>query len=86
MRHIETILETIAHQHGVTVQEVHAEIQSAIDEAYANPDPAIWAAWRRYGFDHHPDAETLLLKITDEIQQRRTPGTKPGVQKSEISG
>ena len=45
MENIEGILNTVAEQNGVTVEEVKREIQAIIDDLYESDDPAIKANW-----------------------------------------
>ena len=45
MENIESILNTVAEQNGVTVEEVKREIQAIIDDLYESYDPAIKANW-----------------------------------------
>ena len=64
------ILQTIAQRHGVASNEVYAEIQSAIDKAYADPNPDSRRAWLRYGFRRRPTVEELLIGLTNAIPAR----------------
>lgn len=45
MSSIRKALKKIAKKEGVSVEEVYREMQIAINMAYANPDPAVQAAW-----------------------------------------
>lgn len=45
MSSIRKALKKIAKREGVSVEEVYREMQIAINMAYANPDPAVQAAW-----------------------------------------
>lgn len=58
MNTIQTIIETLARQEGLTYQEVYREMQAAIEEAYQNPEHR--AAWRFYGFTEKPTVEAFL--------------------------
>lgn len=42
---VEAVLQRIANSHGVSVHHVRKEIQYAMDQAMASPDPAIQARW-----------------------------------------
>lgn len=43
MENIESILNTVAEQNGMSVEEVKKEIQTIIDDFYDSDDPAIKA-------------------------------------------
>lgn len=61
------ILRIVARRNGVSVREVRAEIQAAIDDAYA--DPSNRAAWRRYGFDSRPNVGEFLTVMARQIKK-----------------
>jgi len=63
------ILGHVAREKGVSEQEVLSEMQKAIDEAYANPDPAIRAQWEAMPFAGKPTPEELIMHIVRYITQ-----------------
>lgn len=42
---VKNALEAVAAMNGISVSEVHAEIQNAIQEALENPDPSVQQFW-----------------------------------------
>lgn len=65
---VEAILRQIAKSNGVTVAHVRKEIQSAMDEAMANPDPiaqAKWSAIPRKG--NKPTVDEFIIYMASKL-------------------
>ena len=61
---MEDIFQKIAAAHGISANEVKAQIQAAIIQGLSNPDPSVQKAWRsipRQG--ETPLPEDLLLDL-----------------------
>ena len=66
------IFERVAKQHGVTRAEVYSEIQKAIDDAFANPDPKIQAEWRKMNIKgDKPTPEEVLAYLVGQLQNKK---------------
>lgn len=78
MENIESILNTVAEQNGVTVEEVKREIQAIIDELYESDDPAINAKWHCMTKNgQKPSIEQLILYCTKRADRQMNPANRP---------
>ena len=68
---INAIISYIAKQEGVTEQEAIDEMQSAIDEGYNNPDPAVRAYWAAMPFFDRPTPQKLILYLLEKIENEK---------------
>ena len=74
MENIESILNNVAEQNGVTVEEVKREIQAIIDELYDNDDPAIKAKWHCMTENgEKPSIEQLILYCANRVDIQSKP-------------
>ena len=65
------ILRQIAKQHGVRVKEVERDMDLALKEAQANPDPAArakWASIPRKGST--PTTEEVITYLASEVGRK----------------
>lgn len=63
------ILEKVAAQNGVSVDEVRAEIEVAIDIGMASPDLAVQAKWKSLCKDgKKPTPEQAIIMLSKEIK------------------
>ncbi len=66
---IQKILERIAMQNGVSVDEVRHDIQEALDYGWNSTDESVTAYWRRIPTKHEkPTLEEVLLYIINSIK------------------
>ena len=64
------ILEQVAQQHGISVEEVRAEIQRAIEIGMANPDSAVQARWKLLCKDGKvPTPDELIKRLSQKVKQ-----------------
>ncbi len=58
------ILERIASANHTTPEEVYREMQKAIDEAYANPDPEVQKNWKALNIKgDRPTPEEVIFGV-----------------------
>lgn len=63
------IFEKIALENGVSVTEVRKEIEIAIDEAMANPDPVVKKEWENFRFKgDKPTPEEFVVYLSKKAQ------------------
>lgn len=67
-RDTKDLLKTIARQHGISVNEVRAQMQKTIDEARSNPDPEKQAEFRKYFGDRTPTPEEFIYTVTKKLK------------------
>lgn len=73
---MEDIFQKIAAAHGISANEVKAQIQAAIIQGLSNPDPSVQKAWRsipRQGETPLPEELLLYLLGTSTDPMLRTP-------------
>jgi predicted lipoprotein len=63
------IFEQIAAQYGVSVGEVVRDIQTAVDEAWNNPDPAIRARQRELFPNGKPSVEEFIRVMAEQVER-----------------
>ena len=74
MENIESILNTVAEQNGVTVEEVKREIQAIIAELYESDDPAINAKWHCMTENgQKPSIEQLIVYCANRVNIQSKP-------------
>ena len=74
MEDIEGILNTVAEQNGVTVEEVKREIQAIIDDLYESDDPAIKANWHCMTENgQKPSIEQLIIYCANRVDIQSKP-------------
>ena len=66
------IFEQVARKHGKTRDEVYADIQEAIDAAYADPDPVAQAEWKKMNIKgERPTPEEVLEYLVHKLKNER---------------
>lgn len=66
---IQNILEKIAIQNGVSVDQVRQDIQEALDHGWNSTDENVKAYWRRIPTKHgKPTLEEVLVYIISSIK------------------
>ena len=66
------IFERVAKKHGKTRDEVYADIQEAIDAAYADPDLIARAEWKKMNIKgERPTPEEVLEYLVRKLQNER---------------
>ena len=74
MENIESILNIVAEQNGVTGEEVKREIQAIIDELYESDDPAIKAKWHCMTVNgQKPSIEQLIIYCANRVNIQSKP-------------
>ena len=63
------LLERIAAEHGVSVEEVERDIQSAIDATWNNPDPAAKEKQDKRFPKGKPSIEEFIRVMAGQIRQ-----------------
>lgn len=69
---IEKCFKKVAKQNGISVEEVKSEIQSAIEIAMLNPDPAIREQWNQ--IPHKGETvspEEIIAYLINKINESR---------------
>lgn len=62
------ILEIVAAQNGITVEEAEREMMAAIRAAMASPDPQAQALWKQMCPDgKEPDLDTFLTFVANRV-------------------
>ena len=69
-RDTKDLLKTIARAHGISVEEVRAEMQTTIDEARNNPDPEKQAEFRKYFGSRTPTPEEFIYTMTKKLNRK----------------
>lgn len=69
-RDTKALLKTIARAHGISVDEVRAEMQTTIDEARNNPDPEKQAEFRKYFGSRKPTPEEFIYTMTKKLNRK----------------
>lgn len=66
------IFEQVARKHGKTRDEVYADIQEAIDAAYADPDPVAQAEWKKMNIKgERSTPEEVLEYLVHKLKNER---------------
>ncbi|HBL6275285.1 TPA: hypothetical protein LR738_000501 [Clostridioides difficile] len=69
-RDTKDLLKTIARQHGVSVSEVRAEMQTTIEDARNNPDPEKQAEFSKYFGSRTPTPEEFIYTMTKKLNRK----------------
>lgn len=64
------IFQQIALEEGISVEEVKAEMQKAIDSAYNNDDRQCQDNFMNYFGKKKPSIEEFIEKVSEEIRKR----------------
>lgn len=75
-----TTYKKIAHDHGITVDEVKREIQSAIEYAYKNPQKSESEKLLQENINHKdeiPTPEELVAYVLQEIKRQELKNILP---------
>ena len=68
---MEKIMQEIAKDHGVSVEEVRRELELAIQAARANPDPQVQAQWANIPCKGDiPTPEELIAHLGKTVKDR----------------
>jgi len=71
------ILRQVALENGVSLSEVRKEIQSAIDAAMSNPDPAVQAQWKAMSHNGQiPSPEEVIIYLAEKINKEENTDSK----------
>lgn len=60
-------IKAVARQRGISVAQVRAEMQEAIETARNNPDPEKQAEFRKYFGDRTPTPEEFIATVTKKL-------------------
>lgn len=67
----EKALKQVAEQNSVSIEEVRAEIEKAIEIGMANPDPEIQKQWKPLcKNDKKPTPEELIMRLSNSIKNK----------------
>lgn len=66
-KNMKNILEMVAQQEGVSVDEVRQEMELAIEEARNNPDPEKQANFKKMFGNSTPTPEEFISKVTKSL-------------------
>lgn len=69
---VDKTLRQLADREGLSLEEIRAEIQLAIDAAYDNPDPKVRKEWAKVPFEgERPTAEDVILYVTRQMEEQK---------------
>jgi len=68
-KELRLILQGVAAQHGVSLEQVKRDIQEAINDTWDNPDPAIRARQRRLFPNGKPTIAEFIYRMAQEVQE-----------------
>jgi len=72
MKMIHIAINEVARREGVTPEYVYAEMQSAIQAGFNNPDPAVRARWAKLAPDGKIPTPEKVIAIFAKIERIRT--------------
>ena len=68
-KQLDGLLEQIAAQNGVSVDDVAREMQSTIDATWNNPDPTARESQRKLFPNGKPSIDEFILVVARQIKQ-----------------